>query len=50
MAFRRNVSSLSLVPNSPRKICGLDRPEGGGKTILRYLGNYLAYLIQDINI
>jgi hypothetical protein len=34
---------------SPKRLCGLVRPEDEGKTILRYLGDSLGYLLEDIN-
>jgi len=42
---------ITFILNSKqsKRFCGLVRPEDEGKTILRYLGNYLAYLLDDIN-
>jgi len=50
VVFRRNLSFLSVVPIYSSRKCGLVGPEVGGKINIRYLGNYLAYLPQDINI
>jgi hypothetical protein len=49
VVFRRKVSFLSLVPSYPSRIRELVRPDHGGTTKLRYLGNSLAFLLQDIN-